>query len=142
VFSLGVLHHPGDPRAALRRCAEALRPGGVLIAGVYSPVPVLGALYRVLRAVTTRLPLRVLRGLSCAGVPLGLLPGIGRIGCPWMSPRMPWRERWLDTFDWYAAPVQTYHTLEEVRGWFEGTGLLGDVGIASRSFGTLRAVRT
>ncbi|MBI4229778.1 MAG: class I SAM-dependent methyltransferase, partial [Planctomycetes bacterium] len=141
-FSLGVLHHTGDPEAALRRCAEALRPGGVLIAGVYSPVPWLGPVYAALRSVTTRLPLRLVWALSSIGAPLGAFPLVGRLACPWMSRSMSWKARWLDTFDWYAAPVQSYHTLDEVRGWFERTGILKGIEVASRRFGTLRARRT
>lgn len=36
VFSVGVLHHTDDPDLAFRKCWERCRPGGLLIAWVYS----------------------------------------------------------------------------------------------------------
>src|SRR5207248_3393355 len=60
-FSIGVLHHGPDPRGAFREVARRVRPGGKLAVWLYrrNSAPQEWA-NSALRAVTTRLPPRVL----------------------------------------------------------------------------------
>jgi SAM-dependent methyltransferase len=74
VYSIGVLHHTPDPRRAFHQIARCVKPGGRLAVWLYrrntAPQEWLNT---AIRALTTRLPARVLEPL-CAG--LGLLGGI------------------------------------------------------------------
>jgi ubiquinone/menaquinone biosynthesis C-methylase UbiE/uncharacterized protein YbaR (Trm112 family) len=130
IFSIGVLHHTPDTKAAFDRLPRLLRPGGTIAIWVYSTS--LGAWTRVsdvYRHVTTRMPKRLLYALSHVAVPLHrwnryylvravstkLLPISGH-------PDPAWRV--LDTFDWYSPTYQWKHSETEVRGWFESHGLV------------------
>ena len=73
-FSIGVLHHGPDPRGAFREVARRVKPGGRLAVWLYrkNTLPQEWA-NSALRAVTTRLPARVLEPL-CVG--LGAVGGV------------------------------------------------------------------
>jgi SAM-dependent methyltransferase len=129
-YSIGVLHHTPDPRAAFARVAASVRPGGSLAVYVYpNPGP---ARYGpdLIRRVTTRLPLRVMRALSSVAVPLYYpyrLPLLGRL-LQFVTPislHPHWRARWLDTFDWYTPKYQWKLSHPEVFDWFRGNGYDG-----------------
>lgn len=66
VFSIGVLHHIADPLPVAKRALAALGPKGRFVIWVYGREGngLYLALLRPLRAVTTRLPLRVVAGLA------------------------------------------------------------------------------
>ena len=67
-FSIGVLHHGPDPRGAFAEVARRVKPGGRLAVWLYRRnTPPQEWLNSALRAVTTRLPARVLETL-CAGL--------------------------------------------------------------------------
>jgi SAM-dependent methyltransferase len=79
------------------------------------------------RAVTTRLPQRLLYALCYLAVPLYYVYRIPlffplrlmtKIA---MHPEAEWRV--LDTFDWYSPRYQWKHFYGEVRSWFEQAGL-------------------
>ena len=104
VICSGVLHHTPDPRAAFAAVARLVRPGGVLVIGVYNPY--------------ARLPLRLRRGLARL------------TGFRWV----PWdpilhdrraeplrREAWLR--DQYHHVEEHRHTLAEVQRWFRENGV-------------------
>jgi len=147
VYSVGVLHHTPDAREAFRRSAALVRPGGSLAVWLYPRDPTPGAYARrvhwiqdeLIRPVTCRLPPRVLRAFAA---------GLGRL----TFVRDRYAERYRATgsrlayrvamaagalavgrhkdpeiaaflnFDWYSPQYRSYHTEDELRGWFEETG--------------------
>ena len=145
VYSIGVLHHTPDPRAAFARLAAAVRPGGRLAIYVY-PHPGLARHFPdLIRRITTRLPLRLMFLLSSLAVPLFhlyRLPGIGKVLhllCP-ISMHPDWRTRWLDTFDWYTPRYQWKLRYPEVFRWFRENGF-GDIELLDEPI-RVRGVRT
>jgi SAM-dependent methyltransferase len=100
----GVLHHTPDPRASFEALCRLIRPGGMLVLGLYNSV--------------ARLPLRVRRLVA-------RLSGFRFI--PWdpvlrdRKTDAARREAWLR--DQYQHVEEHRHTLGEVRGWFRKGGL-------------------
>jgi ubiquinone/menaquinone biosynthesis C-methylase UbiE/uncharacterized protein YbaR (Trm112 family) len=139
IFSLGVLHHTPDTRAAFNQLPRLLKPGGKMAVWVYSTL--MKDWCRpsdVYRNVTTRLPKKVLYALCQVAVPLyhvNMAPGIGRVTRRILPisthPNRQWRV--LNTFDWYSPKYQWKHSDDEVRQWFERQGL---VAITPLSFPT------
>jgi SAM-dependent methyltransferase len=121
VYSIGVLHHTPDPRRAFHQIARCVKPGGRLAVWLYrrntAPQEWLNT---ALRALTTRLPARVLEPL-CAG--LGLLGGIPLLNRSLnkianFSNHPDWALRICDNYDWYAPRYQSHHTIDELKSWF------------------------
>jgi SAM-dependent methyltransferase len=121
VYSIGVLHHTPDPRRAFREIARKVKPGGCLAVWLYrrntAPQEWLNT---GLRAVTTRMPARVLEPL-CAG--LGALGGIPLVKQSLnklanFSNHPDWTLRVCDNFDWYAPQYQSHHSIDELKRWF------------------------
>lgn len=126
-YSVGVLHHTPDTRAAFHRVANMVKKGGGVAVYLYHGY---GPYYRfsdLIRRVTTRLPLKVILILSAVAVPLyyvyrvPLLGNVLRLVCP-ISMHRSWRWRWLDTFDWYTPHYQWKLHYPEVFGWFKEVG--------------------
>lgn len=122
IFSIGVLMHTGNAGAAFDSIARTLRSGGLLVARVYGRGwLVYEALDALIRAVTTRISIE--RQMQFAH----LMAATVR----WLR-RDKWRRQCyrglfslvnlLPTephmFDWWAAPIATHHTPQEVLGWF------------------------
>jgi len=130
-YSVGVLHHTPDTRAAFERVAAVVKPGGGLAVYLYARYG--HSFSDAIRKVTTRLPPRVMLALSAVAVPLYYpyrLPAIGKllnVVCP-ISMHPDWRWRWLDTFDWYTPRYQWKLLYPEVFRWFRESGF-GDVEI-------------
>jgi SAM-dependent methyltransferase len=104
VYSSGVLHHTPDPRASFARLARLVRPGGVVVAGVYN------AFARVptqLRRVTARL------------TGFRMVPFDPVLRDRATEPAR--REAWLR--DQYQHPEEHVHTVAEVQRWFAENGL-------------------
>lgn len=126
-YSIGVLHHTPDPRAAFRRVAAMLKPGGQLAIFVYARYGPAIRCADALRSITTRLPLQLMLALSAAAGPLYYvyrLPALGKVLqvlCP-ISLHPRWRWRWLDTFDWYTPRYQWKLLYPEVYRWFREGG--------------------
>ena len=104
VYSSGVVHHTPDPPAAFAAVARLVRPGGIVIVGVYNTV--------------ARLPLRLRRRLARAAgfrfVPFD----------PVLRERVnepARREAWIR--DQYRHPEEHSHTIAEVRRWFADHGV-------------------
>ena len=147
IYSLGVLDHTPDPRTAFLGLAGLLAPGGRIAVWVYRQErPALEKIINIHRAVSTRLPPRVLEILSRFTAPIGgwkrrLLASrrrpIARLGVALNLLTLgvsmhPDREvRVCDTLDWYAPPYMSRHTFEEVAAWFAEAGLV-DVADLSR----------
>src|SRR5262249_23996828 len=77
-----------------------------------------------LRAVTTRLPPRVLEA-ACVG--LGVVGGVPVLNKALnkvanFSNHPDWTLRVCDNFDWYAPRYQSHHTIEELKSWFDDEG--------------------
>lgn len=127
VFSIGVLHHSPDPRRAFAEVARRVKPGGRLAVWLYRRnTPPQEWLNTALRAVSTRLPTRVLEPL-CAGLGvLGSIPALKQTlnKVVNFSNHPDWTLRVCDNFDWYAPRYQSHHTLAELRRWFEEEGFV------------------
>jgi SAM-dependent methyltransferase len=99
VYSSGVLHHTPDPRAAFARIVAAVRPGGLIVIGLYNTI--------------ARLPLRARRLVARL---------TGRRWVPFdpvlrdRESEPERREAWLR--DQYGHPEEHRHSVGEVRRWF------------------------
>jgi len=130
IYSIGVLHHTPDTRAAFLALCPLLKPGGTIAIWVYTrELAQRFAGGEALRKLTPHLPKRWLLSLSRVAVPLYRVHQHPRMG-PWTSWLVPtslnpdpvWR--WLDTFDWYSPRYQWKHTYDEVEAWFREAGLV------------------
>ena len=120
VFSNGVIHHTSDTRLAFRRLAALVRPGGYLGIWVYPfRHPVWETTQRTIRAVTTRLPRRLLRSLCYLPVPLlEIAPAYSGTSLRTST----WRQCAQVVFDFYAPKYQSHHHSQEVQEWFHEEG--------------------
>jgi ubiquinone/menaquinone biosynthesis C-methylase UbiE len=136
IYSLGVLHHTPDCKAAFETLPRLLKPGGRIAIWLYSRYHNWYRMSDAYRKLTRRMPPRVLHALCFGVVPLyGVhrvlrkIPLVGRAASGALAYMIPmsfnpdpqWRV--LDTFDWYSPWYQSKHTYEEVFRWFENCGL-------------------
>ncbi|MEO8432632.1 MAG: methyltransferase domain-containing protein [Acidobacteriota bacterium] len=129
IYSIGVLHHTPDTRAAFLSLPRFLKPGGEIAVWLYARMLRWTlAMSRVYRLITTRLPKDRLLKLCRVADPLGAFERSGKVGTlvqfliPVSNhPDPKWRI--LDTFDWYSPRYQWTHTDLEVEGWFREAGL-------------------
>ena len=140
IYSLGVLDHTPEPRAAFLALARLLKPGGRIVVWVYPRErPALEAIMDAHRAVSRRLPLGVLLRLSRIMAPVGglkrrMMTGesrlVARLGVALnlltigVSMHPDPEVRVCDTLDWYAPKYLSRHTYDEVAGWFAEAGLV------------------
>jgi SAM-dependent methyltransferase len=130
IFSIGVLHHTPDTKAAFEQLPRLLKPGGKIAVWVYSTEMRSWCWTSdIYRHLTTRLPKRVLYALCHVAIPwyhLRNLPVVGiytGVLLPVsIHPSREWRV--LNTFDWYSPAYQWKHSNDELRHWFEGQGLI------------------
>ena len=99
VYCSGVLHHTPDPRQSFRRIAGLVRPGGMIVIGLYNAI--------------ARLPLR-LRRVAARLTRERWIPGDPVLRDRETEPAR--RDAWLR--DQYRHPEEHRHTLGEVRRWF------------------------
>ncbi len=139
-FSIGVLHHSPDPRRAFAQVAARVKRGGRLAVWLYrrNTLPQ-EWINSALRAVTTRLPARVLEPI-CVG--LGVLGGVPVLNRTLnkvvnFSNHPDWTLRVCDSFDWYAPRYQSHHTVAELKGWFAEEGFTDLVELAPARSGRL-----
>jgi SAM-dependent methyltransferase len=122
-YSIGVLHHTPNPAAAFGRVAATVQPGGGLAVYLYAREGLQHHFLDTIRAVTTRMPLRLVLALSAAAIPLYYLYRVPLLGkvlsliCP-ISLHPNWRWRWLDTFDTYTPWYRREFVYSEVFRWF------------------------
>lgn len=128
IYSIGVLHHTPDTRAAFLRLPRLLKPGGRIVIWVYTSERRIGyAASDLYRHLTRRMDEQRLLRLCRVADPLGGLyrTRFGRFLSPLLPvshhPDPEWRV--LDTFDWYAPRYQWKHDWPEVEGWFRSAGL-------------------
>lgn len=138
-YSIGVLHHLPDPKAGFCSLTRLVKPGAPTFIWVY----LRGrgrqiAAFTAMRAVSTRMPLRLLNLLT-----LGLAAGQWLL---WVLPakllkrfrptrrladrvpfslyaRYPFRVLHTDWFDGLAVPLQNYYKPEEIAQWYREAGL-------------------
>jgi SAM-dependent methyltransferase len=126
VYSIGVLHHTPDTRAAVQRISRLVKPGGTLAIWVYHP-RLSQHVSDAYRRLTTRMSepalYRLSQGASFLYYPQRI-PLVGRLlrGAVPISFEADRAWRTLDTFDWYSPKFQWKHTVPEVVGWFEQLG--------------------
>src|SRR5437899_4748985 len=147
VFSVGVLHHTPDARAAFQASARLVKAGGFLAVWLYPQDPNQSRYARrvhwlqdeVLRPVTCRLPPPLLRAFAAV---LGRLTFVrdryaeryrasgSRLACNVAlaagalsggTAPDPELAAFLN-FDWYSPQYRSYHTEEQVSGWFQEAG--------------------
>lgn len=140
IYSLGVLDHTPDPKRAFLELTKLLRPGGRIAIWVYPRQrAIVETMMNAQRAVSTKLPVGVLEGLSRASAPLGGLKrrlmasqhrAVERAGVALhlltigVSMHPDPEVRVCDTLDWYAPRYLSRHTREEVAAWFDEAGLV------------------
>jgi SAM-dependent methyltransferase len=157
-FSVGVLHHTADPRAAFLQMASSVVPGGGVSAWVY------GAennewvirLLNPLRRITSRLPRGLLLVLAhLAAVPLTVAvkgvygPVSRRDGLAWLRARLfyfdylahldrfGYREHAFIVFDHAVPSIAEYIPRETFAEWFQAAGL-DEVTITDRAANSWR----
>jgi SAM-dependent methyltransferase len=129
IFSIGVLHHTPNTKAAFDALPKLLRKNGKVAIWLYSNYDEIRWRFSDLyRRLTPRLPKRFMYSISYAAVPLYYVYKIPVLGLfiRWVlpassHPKASWRV--LDTFDWYSPRYQWKHVYEEVFPWFEEQGL-------------------
>ena len=126
-FSIGVLHHTADPRLAFHNVAACVKPGGELAVWVYAPLTndVMPFMH-FLHDITKACPPEALYA-ACAKHAIGLrdldpgawdtLRSVVRV-----STSLNDEECISDTFDWHCPQYRSYHTDDEVAGWFREEG--------------------
>jgi SAM-dependent methyltransferase len=128
-FSIGVLHHSPDARRAFAQVAARVKRGGKLAVWLYRKNTLPQEwINSGLRAVTMRLPARILEPL-CVGLGvLGSVPVLKRVlnKVVNFSNHPDWTLRVCDNFDWYAPRYQSHHTIQELKSWFTDEGF-GDL---------------
>lgn len=146
IFSLGVLDHTPDPKRAFLGLARLLKPGGRIAIWVYPrEKPNVERVMNFHRAISKRLPLPILVGLSRLTSPIGsvkrrlmlsrnrLLTRLGVVlhaATIGVSMHPDPEVRVCDTLDWYAPRYLSRHTFQEVLGWFEEAGLVDIVDLS------------
>lgn len=133
--SIGVLHHIPDPLPVLLAARRALRPGGRLLVWVYGREGngAYLALVQPLRALTTRLPSRLVEALAWAmTVPLSVYAWLCRLlpflplaaYMNWLILRLTWQKRMLVIYDQLAPRWAEYYTRERVVALLTAAGFL------------------
>lgn len=139
-YSIGVLHHLPQPELGFRAITEHLKADGAMIGWVYGQENnewITRFVNPVREAVSSRLPRRVLYGLSLAITSLlqPLLVALYRPGSPGLPPnvqaRLPYASylSWLAkygfrhnhhvVFDHLVAPTAFYIPRSDYEGWFQ-----------------------
>lgn len=104
VYASGVLHHTPDPRAAFARVARLVRPGGMVVLGLYNAF--------------ARIPFRLRRLLArLSGYRFFPFDPVLRD----RDNEPARRKAWLR--DQYQHPEEHRHTLAEVQHWFAENGI-------------------
>jgi SAM-dependent methyltransferase len=137
VYSIGVLHHLPDPKGGFLSLSRLLKPGAPMFIWVYlrgrgRQIKV----FNVMRAISTRMPLRLLNA-ACLGLAVGQYAAfvgprkaLEAIGAPSLGAhipfsfyaRYPFRTLHADWFDGLAVPLQNYYKPHEIAEWYREGG--------------------
>jgi 2-polyprenyl-3-methyl-5-hydroxy-6-metoxy-1,4-benzoquinol methylase len=129
IFSIGVLHHTPDCRAAFAALPRLLKPRGEIAIWLYNAYADNLRVNTFYRDLAQRLPNRALYALCHLAVPgyylfrVPVLRSVLHHLVPTPSEHPDWRWRVLDTYDWYSPKYQSRHTYPEVYGWFRDAQL-------------------
>lgn len=104
VYCSGVLHHTPDPKASFRAIAPLVRPGGIIVVGVYNTYA----------RIPHRLRRAVARLTKFRWIPLDPVLR-DRAAAP--DRRLAWMR------DQYLHPEEHRHTLAEVQRWMAASGV-------------------
>ncbi len=104
VYSSGVLHHTADPRSSFATIAQLVRPGGIVVLGLYNAF--------------ARMPLRMRRAVA-RSTRFRFIPFDPVLRERRLEPAR--REAWLR--DQYQHPEEHRHTLAEIKAWFAENGV-------------------
>jgi ubiquinone/menaquinone biosynthesis C-methylase UbiE len=114
-YSVGVLHHTGDPETGFRQMCRVVRPGGVVVVSLYNRY--------------SRSLLRIKQN-ACkllGGDDLEKRARIGRRLFPWTMYRLNRRYHGTNyeaiSHDVFGFPHESLHTAGEVLKWFDANGL-------------------
>jgi len=144
VYSVGVLHHTPDARAAFLRSASLVKAGGRLAVWLYPAEDGAGRYARavrflqddLLRPLTCRMPPRLLRAVArglgrltvvrdraaaryeATGSPLARAVALSAQAVAVGRHRDPEIAAFLN-FDWYAPQYRSYHTAGELWQWYD-----------------------
>ena len=138
VYSIGVLHHLPDPRRGFLTLTQLLKPGAPMFIWVY----LRGrgrqiAAFTAMRAVSTRMPLRLLNaatlGLAAAQWLAFLAPyrvlkkmrataGLAECIPFTLYARYPFRVLHTDWFDGLSVPLQNYYRRDDIAEWYQRAG--------------------
>lgn len=124
-FSIGVMHHSPNARKAFAQVAKKVKPGGQLAVWLYRKnILPQEWVNSGLRALTTRMPPRILEKLCAAAGVFGSVPVLKQTlnKVANFSNHPDWTLRVCDNFDWYAPTYQTHHSVEELSRWFAEEG--------------------
>lgn len=128
-YSLGVLHHTADPARAFAELARTVRPGGRVSVWVYAQHvsdPRAWPAFDWLHDVTRACPPAALyaacakHAVAMRGAYAGTFGPLAQVARA--SNGADDEECVSDTFDWHAPRYRSWHTADEVRGWFERAG--------------------
>ncbi len=125
IYSLGVLHHTPDPRAAFDCLPTLLQPGGVVMTTFYAAYnKAYVAASEFWRWAFRRIPRQRLYTMAHISIPfyyLTRLPKIGKVFSTLLPMSDHRRAEWrvLDTFDWWSPQYQFYFTHPEVFRWYQ-----------------------
>lgn len=128
IYSLGVLHHTPNPRAAFKCLPGLLKPGGTLMTTFYAAYnKAYVAMSEFWRKVFRPIPRQTLYKMAHVSIPLYYiwrLPKIGKLFSTVLPISQHYRPEWrvLDTFDWWSPRYQFYFTHAEVFKWYQNQG--------------------
>jgi SAM-dependent methyltransferase len=138
VYSIGVLHHLPDPKSGFLRLTQLLKPGAPMFIWVYlrgRGRQIAG--FTAMRAITTRMPLRLLNvvsfGLAAAQTLVWLAPyralkrfrvtaGLADRIPFTLYARYPFRVLHTDWFDGLSVPLQNYYRRDDIAEWYRQAG--------------------
>ena len=129
VFSIGVIHHLKDPKAAIKNLVNALKLGGQLLLWVYSFEGnewLVRFIDPIRRRLTSRLPVRLVYFLSYfLSVPLWLFVKTFKGPTPYLKQLAAFKFWHIHSivFDQLIPEVANYWTRSQVADLMEGVGL-------------------
>lgn len=123
IFSIGVLMLTGNARKATSSLAGKLKPGGSLTVHVYGKGnPIYEFVDFTIRNKTTRMSISDLQEFTRRAYALRrMFERIRLANMVSLFVRLDSHPHCI--FDWYAAPIATHHTYDEVKKWITDLGL-------------------
>ncbi len=143
IYSIGVIHHLPDPRAAYLNLLRHVKRNATLTVWLYGRENnwLAASFVETIRAVfTRRMPLSLLKFLSL--IPATILWSVIKFfygPVNWLAPagarhfpyntyfmlfnRLSFRHQWMNVFDKLNAPIANYYRRDEMEAWLKASGL-------------------